>query len=200
MTRAVTRRFGRPTAASRGDVLGLATKQFLSGTRIEVQAIARELGLARATMYRWFGTREALLGEVLATVAEARLAVHRRESAGSGARVLVDSLYSYNRELVSSPGLRALLAREQDRALWVLTSSDGIVQPRIVAAIERLIEVEVEDGSFAPSVAQRTLAYAIVRLGEAFIYNDAAVGIRGDIARLREVHAALLGIDADVSG
>ena len=39
-----------------------------------------------------------------------------------------------------------------------------------------------------------TLAYAIVRLAEAFLYNDAVTGIRGDHERLREVQAALLGV------
>jgi hypothetical protein len=34
----------------------------------------------------------------------------------------------------------------------------------------------------------------MVRLFEAFVYNDAAAGIRGDIDRLREVEAALLGL------
>ena len=40
----------------------------------------------------------------------------------------------------------------------------------------------------------RPLAYAIVRLAESFLYNDAIVGIRGDTERLREVEAALLGV------
>ena len=35
--------------------------------------------------------------------------------------------------------------------------------------------------------------YAIVRLAEAFIYNDALAGIRGDVDGLRRVEAALLG-------
>jgi hypothetical protein len=38
------------------------------------------------------------------------------------------------------------------------------------------------------------LAYALVRLGEAFLYNDALAGIRGDTERLRQVEAALLGV------
>jgi hypothetical protein len=42
-------------------------------------------------------------------------------------------------------------------------------------------------------VAASALAYAIVRLGEAFLYNDTVAGIRGDVDRLREVEAALLG-------
>jgi hypothetical protein len=35
-----------------------------------------------------------------------------------------------------------------------------------------------------------------VRLGEAFLYNDALTGIRGDTQRLRQVEAALLGVPA----
>ena len=36
-------------------------------------------------------------------------------------------------------------------------------------------------------------AFARIEKGEAFLYNDAIVGIRGDTERLREVEAALLG-------
>ena len=45
-----------------------------------------------------------------------------------------------------------------------------------------------------PPVEPATLAYAMVRLAEAFLYNDAAAGIRGDVDRLREVEAAMLGL------
>lgn len=193
MTQLATERVGRPTVASRAEVLALAAGHFLEGKRIDVQAIARELGLARATMYRWFGTREVLLGEMLAMLSERRLAAHRRASGGRGARALVDSFYGYSEELLSSAGLRTLLAREQERALRILTSSDGIVEPRVVAAVEQMINVEADAGHYVPPVPSRTLAYAVVKLGEAFIYNDAAVGSRGDIASLREIHAALLG-------
>jgi hypothetical protein len=39
------------------------------------------------------------------------------------------------------------------------------------------------------------LGYAIVKLAQAFLFNDAVVGIRGDVDRLREVEAALLGVE-----
>ena len=42
------------------------------------------------------------------------------------------------------------------------------------------------------SIATANL-WVFSRLGEAFIYNDAIVGIRGDTQRLREIEAALLG-------
>jgi len=49
-------------------------------------------------------------------------------------------------------------------------------------------------GAYEPAVEPATLAYAIVRLAEAFLYNDTGTGIRGDVDRLREVEAALLGV------
>jgi AcrR family transcriptional regulator len=194
MTQIASVRVGRPPAATRAEALALATDHYLDGRRVDVQAVARELGLARATMYRWFGTREVLIGEVLATRAEAQLALIRRSVPGVGASALLETMDRGSRGLAASSGLRALLAQEQERALRILTASDGIVQPRMVASYDRLIDVEVKAGNFVSPVASETLAYAIVRLGEAFIYNDAAVGIRGDTARLREVYAALLGV------
>jgi AcrR family transcriptional regulator len=199
MTPVLTGRPGRPAAATREAALALATDRFLAGERVDVRSIAGELGLARATMHRWFGTRAALLGEVLAALAEERLLVIRGRISATGADALLECFDAFNRELVGTVGLRALLVQEQDRALYILTSSGGFVQPRLVAAIERLICAEVEDGSFSPALAPSTLAYAIVRLAESFLYNDAIIGIRGDTERLREVQAVLLGLRSDAA-
>jgi len=176
--------------------LALAIRRFLSCERVDVQAIAKELGLARATMHRWFQTRDLLLGEALATVAENRLQVNRARTKGSGARALLDCFDRYNHELVDSDALRFLLAQEQERALRILTSSVGVVQPRTVAVVEGLLSAEMARGKFQPPTEPHALAYAIVRLGEAFLYNDAVVGVLRDADRLHEVIAALLGTPA----
>lgn len=194
MTSLATGRPGRPAASTREAALELATRRFQAAERVDVQAIARELGLARATMHRWFQTRELLLGELLAQLAEARLAAIRRQCTGSGAVALLQTLDRFNREVAENRGMRALLASEQERALRILTSSVGIVQPRTVAAIAALIDAEVKAGEFLPPTPPDVLAYALVRLGEAFLYNDALAGIRGDTDRLHQVEAALLGV------
>jgi tetracycline repressor-like protein len=72
--------------------------------------------------------------------------------------------------------------------------STGAVQCRSVARIAEMIEAEVAAGRYQPPADPETLAHAIARLCEAFLYNDAAFGIRGDHERLREVEAALLGV------
>ncbi len=193
MSTVATGRPGRPAACSREDALSLAIRRFLACERVDVQAIAKELGLARATMHRWFQTRDLLLGEALATVAERRLHAIRAHTKGSGARALLDCFDTYNRELVDSDPLRFLLAQEQERALRILTSSVGVVQPQTVSVVEGLLTDEMERGKFQPPTQPHVLAYAIVRLGEAFLYNDAVVGVRRETERLREVIAALLG-------
>lgn len=189
-----TGRPGRPAAATREAALALARARFLAGERVDVQAIARQLGLARATMHRWFRTRELLLGEMLADLGEERIMVMRGRVGGGGARALLDSFDLFNRELAGAGGLRALVTQEPELAVRVLTSGEGVVQPRMVASVQLLIEREVR-GGFRPSVAPDLLAYAIVRLAEAFLYSDAAAGLSGETERLRQVEAALLGLD-----
>ena len=168
--------------------------QYLNGDRVDLTVVARELGLGRATIYRWFGSREALISEAVFREFELLLARKRQDVAGAGAPWLLNVLDAVNRTLSRSTALRRLLEQERQVGLRLLTSSGGTVQPRVVASIKRLIDEQVARGSYRPAASSDTLAYALVRLMEAFLYNDAAAGIRGDHERMREVQAALLGV------
>ena len=75
----------------------------------------------------------------------------------------------------------------------IFTSSAGVVEPRAVACVQALIEEEMAAGDYEPPADPATLAYALVHLRHAFLWNDATNGVRGDYERLREVSAALLG-------
>jgi AcrR family transcriptional regulator len=172
----------------------LATRDYLRGSRVDLQAIAAELGLGRTTIYRWFGSRDALLGEVLVRTAEPLLREARAGAEGVGGVALLDTFDRFNRSLADAPALREFVERERDAALRVITSGAGNVQPRIVAMITDLIASEVSAGTYEPPVEPATLGYAIVRLAEAFLFNDAAAGMRGDVDRLRDVEAAILGL------
>jgi AcrR family transcriptional regulator len=187
---------GRPAAASRDDVLAAAMYRFLRGRRIDIRAIAAELGLARPTIYRWLGSREDLIGEVLILAADPLLEEARANARGRGGRVLLDTFDRFNRSLADAPALRQFVEQEHDAALRIICSGAGRVQPHLVARIAGLIEDEMRRGSYEPRVEPSTLAYAIVRLAEAFLFNDAVAGMRGDVDRLREIEAALLGVSA----
>lgn len=190
---------GRAPAASREAVLAVAKASYLAGKRVDVQATARELGLGRVTMYRWFQTREGLLGEAIAEIAEERLRAIRARVRRRGAEGLLEVFDQFNRDVIEADGLRALLEQEKERALRLLTSASGLVQPRIVAATQALIDEEAQAGRFVPAIDSGLLAYGIVRLGEAFLYNDALVGLRGDTDHLKEIEAVLLGLRRGVA-
>jgi AcrR family transcriptional regulator len=192
-------RRGRPPAASREDVLAAAMHRYLRGRRVDVQAIANELGLGRTTVYRWFGSREGLIGAVLNQAADGLLDAARAQTGGKGAAYLLDVFDRFNRSLADAPALRQFVEQEREVALRIITSSGGIAQPHNVARIVGLIEDEVRAGNYDPPVEPATLGYAIVRLAEAFLFNDAAAGMRGDVDRLREVEAAILGVKPTAS-
>jgi AcrR family transcriptional regulator len=192
---ASTRRRGRPAAATRQQVLDAATDRYLRGQRVDVQAIAAELGLGRTTIYRWFGSREELIGDVLVRVTEPLLAEARKRARGRGAARLLEVFDRFNHMLVEAPALRSFVEGERGAAVRIITSGAGNVQPRNVAMITRVIAEEVEAGRYDPPVEPSTLGYAVVRLAEAFIFNESADAMVDSVDRLREVEAALLGVD-----
>jgi AcrR family transcriptional regulator len=181
-------------AATRDDVLDAARTRYVEGERVDMRAIATDLGVGRATLYRWFGSRQDLLGEVIARETEGYFAHVRERVGGRGAPALLETFDRINRGLVRATGLRRYLEQEREAALRTLTSSAGRVQPAAVAAIAAMIEAERAAGAYDPPTDPETLAYAIVRLAEAFIYNDALAGIRGDVEALRKIEAVLLGV------
>jgi len=189
-------RRGRPASATRQQVLDAATDRYLRGQRVDVQSIAAELGLGRTTIYRWFGSREELIGDVLVRVTEPLLADARRGARGRGAARLLDVFDRFNHGLVEAPALRKFVERERAAAVRIITSGAGNVQPRNVAMITAVIAEEVDAGRYEPPVEAAVLGYAVVRLAEAFLFNETATGMRTSVDRLREVEAALLGVRA----
>jgi AcrR family transcriptional regulator len=183
----------RTAAATREAVVRAAARRFVAGERIDVAAVVAETGVARATVHRWFGTREGLIGEAIVHASEPVLEQARCIGGGRGAPGLLDGFDHVVRTMAADEGLRRFLEHEREAALRILTSSAGVVQPAWVARTEALIGAEARAGRYRPGLEPATLAYAIVRLTEAFLYNDAAAGLRGDVDRLHAVLVALLG-------
>jgi AcrR family transcriptional regulator len=181
---------GRPAGATREQVLEAAIRWFLAGRRLDVAALAAETGVSRPTVHRWFGTREDLGGIVVAQLTERTVrAAQQRAAANTGA---VDFVVRVAELMADSAALRQFLEQEGESALRTLTKSDGHVQPRSVALMHEILEDERRARRYRPPADTAVLAYAVVRLVEAFLYNDAVVGIRRDIDGLRAVLEALL--------
>jgi AcrR family transcriptional regulator len=131
-------------------VLRVVRRQYLDGERVDLTVVSRELGLSRATIYRWFGSRDALLGEVIADELERLVERERRGVRRRGAAGLLAVFDGINQALARSSAVRRLLEQERNGAMRLLTASTGVVQPRAVELVRELIDAEVASGTYEP--------------------------------------------------
>jgi AcrR family transcriptional regulator len=174
------------------DAFRLARKKFLAGERIDMQQLAAELGLHRTTLYRWVGTRDRLLGEILWSVAEPALREADAASRARGAERIARAVEHYARATLEAPFMRRFLTEEPETALRVITTKDSVLQGRSVAFVRDVIEEEVERGALDPPLAPGDLAYLIVRIGESFLYTDLITGQKPALEKAAQAVRALL--------
>jgi AcrR family transcriptional regulator len=174
------------------DALRLARQRWLAGERLDMGALAQDLGISRATLYTWVGSKERLLGEVLWSFAEDGLAQATAAATGGGADYILDVFERFDRMNASFPPLHRFLEQEPELALRLLTSKHGPVQGRMIAVAKRMLEEQVQAGALVPALDVDTLAYLIIRVAESFIYSDVITGSEPDVDKAVEVVRVLL--------
>jgi AcrR family transcriptional regulator len=125
---------------------------FLEGKRLDMQALAAELRVSRATLYRWTGHREQLLADVLWSLSDdsfERAKADHPEHTG-GERLLA-IFRQHVGVLVRARPLQTFLQQETHAALRILTSTDGGVQPRTVWKLAQLYREEQQAARFSPA-------------------------------------------------
>jgi AcrR family transcriptional regulator len=179
------------------EIFAAAVDTFAAGQRLDMRSLARRVGVGRATLYRRAGNRERLLDELLWWRAR-RLLVDQvqasAELAGTGRLVAV--VGGVLRAIARDRPLRAFLESDPETALRLLTGSRSTVHRGMATALEKLIDLERKRGCFDPSLDTPTLAYAITRISEGFLYADVIADHAPDVDRARTVIEALLaGLD-----
>jgi AcrR family transcriptional regulator len=165
------------------DAFLAARRRFVAGERVDMTALAAQLGVNRVTLYRWVGSREQLLVEVVWSLARRTLddleAKHRR-----GQRRAVAILTGFLEATIAHPGMQRWLAEEGESAMRLLTRHETDFQPRLIAAVEALIDPADPD--------RHEVAYALVRVIESYTYLDLITGETPDAGRARPIFARLL--------
>src|SRR5439155_629984 len=147
-----------------------AGRRFLASERLSLEELAAELGISRATAYRWAGNVEQLAGEVIASIVEDTHRRTVREARGRGAERVVDSIARGMRYIAASTPYRAFLERDPQKALRIVASKEAPVQAHTIALNQQLLEEEIERGTLDLPVDAHTMAYALVRIAESFLY------------------------------
>jgi AcrR family transcriptional regulator len=170
------------------DAFRLARTRWLAGERLDIGKLAAELGVGRATVFRWVGSREQLYGEICSQMFTKMLERAEQSAKGKGLDKAVETLETLLRSLAAAAPLRYFVEQDPEFAMRVLTSRASTVQYRCVQSIRELIFQLVPE----PALPAEELAYIIVRVTEGFLYRDVITGDSGDIdAAVRAVRLLL---------
>jgi len=183
----------QPAATSNAlDAFRVAREKFLAGERIDMSALAVELGVNRVTLYRWVGSRERLLVEVLWSLASTALERERARTRERGAERIVQIVGGLVRATLANPGMSRFLADEGDLAMRLLTRQDHVFQPRLIDAVEGLLAEEVGRRALELPADLRDVAFTIVRIVESYVYLDRITGEEPDAGRAESIIRLLL--------
>jgi AcrR family transcriptional regulator len=179
------------------EIFAAAVDVFVSGQRLDMRSLARRLAVARATLYRRAGNREQLLDEMLWWRARRLLADQVRvTTALTGTARLVALIGGVLRGIGADRPLRVFLESDPETALRILTGTRSAVHTGMVGALENLIDLERGRGTFDAMLDTPTLAYAIVRISEGFLYADVIADRKPDLDRaVTLIEALLVGLD-----
>jgi AcrR family transcriptional regulator len=175
------------------EIFEAALATYLDCKRLDMRALAGELGISRATLYRHAGGRDRLLGEVIWYRTRQGLALAGEATKHlKGEQRVITVVEAFIRGVHEAAPVRRLLEAEPETALRILTSKHSPVQRGVIDALERLIAREEESGELHAGVDPGALAYAIVRIGESFLYADVIADNDPDVSQAVTLVARLL--------
>ena len=165
------------------DALQVGRKRWLDGDKINMGSIAKELGVNRATLFRWVGNRELFVGEVIWSFYQELLDATLETTTGEGPDYVISVFEQLLRKVMNSEALYRFIRQDPEYGIRILTSKTSLFQARSVNAIRELILVQSEKTGWAPPIDPDDLAFLLVRVGESFLYGDVISGQKTEITQ-----------------
>ena len=167
---------GKTTRATPADAFRRARRLWLKGERIHLASLADELGIGRATLFRWVGNRDLLMGEVLWSLYEPVRQEALDTTSGQGVEFVVGVYRHINSTILHFGPLRRFINQDPEYALKILTSSQSVLHTRTVEANTRMLAEQVQAGHIDPPMRLESLSYFMIRLAESCLYSDIIAG------------------------
>lgn len=176
-----------------GRILAAAYRDVAERGRLDVVHIAARARVGRSSMYRLVGTREELRTALLVVMARGAWALSVQDAGQlTGAARCRTAMDAFCRRVSDHAVLRALLVSEPEATLRVLTDPRGSVQPVVISLFADVMTEEVDRG-LIPVLPLSSLAFALVRLAESFVYADVLADRSVDLRALSQLFGQLLG-------
>jgi AcrR family transcriptional regulator len=169
-------------AATPLDAFSAGRKRFLANQPLELSSMAAELGVSRATLHRWIGTRLELLAEIAVDLCDRSLRAALEASRPKQGTDLLVAAFCRFAEFPTTRGLMTEhFAREGERSLRTLLDPAGPVRPRLLDLVQNTMAAET--GRDVDEHLQ-TASDAVLRIIESHLWLGCFVA--------RPLHAPLL--------
>lgn len=153
-------------------VFKLARKYWLEGRRISIGDLAKEVGVSRVTLYRWVGSREGLIEEVLWSFAKPTFENAIGETPGSGMEHIIGVHRHFLNALAGFEPLRRYVSDNPIVAIRLQTSKDPkSCHNRVIDAIAAHMEEQVAKGFIKLPAPAKKLAAMMVHANGALLYS-----------------------------
>lgn len=152
------------------DVIEAGTRRLVETCTIDLQGLAEDLAVSRATLYRVIPGRDRVLGDVLWWFGAQHYADARAAVGGDGVDRVVRVLRHFGETLMGQQSFRGFLDQEPDVAARVLFTPAGAVHERFLQA-----NVDLLRDAASPSELPfdlDTTAYVLSRVYESMWYAD----------------------------
>jgi len=175
------------------DAFSLAKKHWLQTQKLNLGELAEELGVSRATLFRWIGNKDLLMGEIMWSIYKPTVYQARKDSPGEGVEYVVNVFRQVNTAIINMTAMRNWLHADGQYALSILSSKSSAFHARMVELNTDLLSQEVAKGLMHPSMKIDSLSYFMCRIGESCIFSEMILGQESDLEQLEKVCQILLG-------
>jgi AcrR family transcriptional regulator len=185
---------GMASGSGRRRAIDAATSVYLTGERLDMSSLADDLGASRATLYRWVGNRDDLLGLVLSEATERTYRKAIEQAQGSGTTYLLDFFNKVMRSIVASAPLRALTTREP-MVFIRLAFLPGAIESTAARLTAEVLARESARGNLQLTLTPEVLGKALVRICEGHLYAPLLGGDEPEFDTALDLVSLLLGAE-----
>ena len=168
------------------DAFQLAKKHWLNAQKLNLGELAEELGVSRATLFRWIGNKDLLMGEIMWSIYKPTVYDARRDCAGEGVEYVVNVFRQVNTAIINMTAMRNWLHADSQYAISILSSKSCAFHSRMVELNTELLKQETDKGLMHPSMNIDSLSYFMCRIGESCIFSEMILGQEPDLDQLED--------------
>lgn len=186
---------------SHADAVRGATRHFLHRGTLDMEVLARELAVSRATLYRTVGSRDALLGHVLTGLGRKVVDAVEQAHHPPGAEGVIEVSRRFTRRLEDAQALRWFAQHEPEAAHRVLLTTTCHVHA-LTVDVQRDLFVRIGGPGIGRVPSPRgpvgdgdpltDRAFVYVRILESVLYGPMLAGRRPQFGLAEPALRALL--------